>query len=119
MSTCSPTSSASTAAAGCSTTSSWRAASSSCCARLIRMTTRADPPRSADVLLRGGAVYRVNAARGWAQAVAVTGDRILAVGSDAELRELVTSATRVIDLRGRMLLPGFQDAHVHASGGGL
>jgi predicted amidohydrolase YtcJ len=83
------------------------------------MTTRADPPRSADVLLRGGAVYRVNAARGWAQAVAVTGDRILAVGSDAELRELVTSATRVIDLRGRMLLPGFQDAHVHASGGGL
>ncbi len=75
--------------------------------------------RSADVLLRGGAVYRVDAARSWARAVAVSGDRILAVGSDAELRDLVTSRTRVIDLGGRMLLPGFQDAHVHASGGGL
>jgi predicted amidohydrolase YtcJ len=74
---------------------------------------------SADILLRGGAVYRVDAARSWAQAVAVSGDRILAVGSDADLRELVTSRTRVIDLNGRMLLPGFQDAHVHASGGGL
>lgn len=73
----------------------------------------------ADVVFRGGAVYLVNAARSWARAVAVGGDRILAVGSDDDVRELITSRTRVIDLAGRMLLPGFQDAHVHASGGGL
>jgi predicted amidohydrolase YtcJ len=73
----------------------------------------------ADVVFRGGAVYLVDAARSRAQAVAVRGDRILAVGSDADVRELTGPRTTVIDLDGRMLLPGFQDAHVHASGGGL
>ncbi|HEY2551921.1 MAG TPA: amidohydrolase [Streptosporangiaceae bacterium] len=77
----------------------------------------ADGP--ADILLTGGAVYRVDAARSWAQAVAVRGDRIAAVGSDAAVRALAGPATRIIDLAGRMLLPGFQDAHVHAAGGGL
>jgi predicted amidohydrolase YtcJ len=73
----------------------------------------------ADVLLTGGAVYRVDAARSWAQAVAVRGGRIAAVGSDADVRALAGPSTRVIELDGRMLLPGFQDAHVHAAGGGL
>jgi predicted amidohydrolase YtcJ len=76
-------------------------------------------PRRADVLFRGGVVYRVDPARSWSQAVAVAGDRILAVGPDADLRGLAGSGTQIIDLRGRMLLPGFQDAHVHASAGGL
>jgi predicted amidohydrolase YtcJ len=73
----------------------------------------------ADLVLTGGEVYRVDASRSWAQAVAVTGGRIAAVGTDAEVRELAGAGTEVIDLRGRMVLPGFQDAHVHASGGGL
>jgi predicted amidohydrolase YtcJ len=73
----------------------------------------------ADVAFVGGAVYRVNAARSWAQAVAVSGDQIVAVGTDADVRPLISSSTTVIDVRGRMLVPGFQDAHVHASGGGL
>jgi predicted amidohydrolase YtcJ len=75
--------------------------------------------RSADVAFVGGAVYQVTAARGWAQAVAVGGDKILAVGGDDDVRPLIGSGTTVIDLRGRMLVPGFQDAHVHNSGGGL
>jgi predicted amidohydrolase YtcJ len=73
----------------------------------------------ADVLFRGGVVYRVDPARSWTQAVAVADGRILAVGPDADLRGLADRRTRVIDLQGRMLLPGFQDAHVHASAGGL
>jgi predicted amidohydrolase YtcJ len=73
----------------------------------------------ADLVLTGGAVYTVDAARSWAQAVAVRGGRIVAVGSDAAMRPFVGPRTGVIDLRGRMVLPGFQDAHVHASGGGL
>jgi predicted amidohydrolase YtcJ len=76
-------------------------------------------PREADVIFRGGAVYRVDAARTFAEAVAVRGDRIIAVGADSEVTALATARTRVIELGGRMLLPGFQDAHVHASGGGL
>jgi predicted amidohydrolase YtcJ len=75
--------------------------------------------RQAEVVFVSGAVYQVNAARSWAQAVAISGDKILAVGADEDVRPLIGSSTTVIDLRGRMLVPGFQDAHVHASGGGL
>ena len=74
---------------------------------------------AADLVLTGGAVYTVDAARSWAQAVAVTGGRIAAVGSDAGMRPYVGARTEVVNLRGRMVLPGFQDAHVHVSGGGL
>lgn len=70
-------------------------------------------------MLRGGHVYRVDAARSWAQAVAVREGVIMAAGTDSEIGELTGPATRVVDLRGRMLLPGFTDAHVHASAGGL
>jgi predicted amidohydrolase YtcJ len=73
----------------------------------------------ADVVLRDGWAYLVDAARSWAQAVAVADGRIIAVGTDAEVSGLVGPHTEVIDLRGRMLIPGFQDAHVHTSGGGL
>src|SRR6516162_7656206 len=75
--------------------------------------------RPADLVLTGGAVYTVDAARTWAQAVAIRGGRIAAVGTDAEMRPHVGNSTEVVNLRGRMVLPGFQDAHVHASGGGL
>jgi predicted amidohydrolase YtcJ len=73
----------------------------------------------ADLVLTGGAVYTVDAARTWAQAVAISGGRIAAVGTDAEMRPHVGPRTEVVNLRGRMVLPGFQDAHVHASSGGL
>jgi predicted amidohydrolase YtcJ len=74
---------------------------------------------AADLVLTGGAVYTVDAARTWAQAVAVKNGRIAAVGSDADMRPHVGPRTEVQNLRGRMVLPGFQDAHVHASGAGL
>jgi predicted amidohydrolase YtcJ len=73
----------------------------------------------ADLVLRGGAVYTVDAARRRAEAVAVRDGRIVAVGTDAHVRELVGPRTEVVELRGRMLLPGFQDAHVHPAMGGL
>lgn len=73
----------------------------------------------ADLAFVGGGVYTVNAARRWAEAAAVRAGRIVAVGSDSEVRRLIGPGTEVIDLLGKMLLPGFQDAHVHASAGGL
>ena len=73
----------------------------------------------ADVVDFGGDVYRVDAACTWAPAVAVRGDRIVAVGLDGEVPALAGARTTVVELRGRMLLPGFQDARVHGSGGGL
>jgi predicted amidohydrolase YtcJ len=73
----------------------------------------------ADLAFLNGAVYTVDAARTRAQAVAVRDGAILAVGTDAAIREHVGPGTDVVDLDGRMLLPGFQDAHVHPPSGGL
>ncbi|HEX6330142.1 MAG TPA: amidohydrolase [Actinomycetota bacterium] len=66
-----------------------------------------------------GVVHTVDRRRTRARAVAVRAGRIVAVGDDADIRDLVDGSTEVVDLRGRMLLPGFQDAHVHPPGGGL
>ena len=80
---------------------------------------QADGP-PADLVFVGGAGYTMDAARRWVRAVAVRGERIVAVatGSDRELRDLVGPRTEVVDLKGGMLLPGFQDAHVHPVSGG-
>jgi len=73
----------------------------------------------AELVLRNGAVYTVDAARSWAEAVAVRDGRIVYVGSDAGLGALVGTRTRVLDLRGRMVMPGLQDAHIHPISGGI
>ncbi len=75
--------------------------------------------READLILRGGAVYTVDAARSWAQAVAVRDGSIVAAGTDEQVAVLAGPGTRLVDLAGRMVLPGFIDAHVHASAAGL
>jgi predicted amidohydrolase YtcJ len=73
----------------------------------------------ADRVFLSAAVYTVDAARSWAQAVAVRGDRIVYVGTDAGAREYVGPATKVEDLTGRMLLPGFHDSHAHPLSAGI
>jgi len=70
----------------------------------------------AELLLRNGYVYTSGAVRSVAQAVAVKDGLILAVGSDAELQALKGPDTEVIDLQGRMLMPGLQDSHIHIFG---
>jgi predicted amidohydrolase YtcJ len=77
------------------------------------------PERPADLVLTGGHVHTVDPRQPRAEAVAIHGDRISAVGSVAEVAETIGPRTRVIDLAGRLLLPGFQDAHVHPIYGGL
>jgi predicted amidohydrolase YtcJ len=72
----------------------------------------------ADTVFLGGSVFTSTAVRRRASAVAVKGERIVAVGHD-EVRDLVGPTTQVVDLGGRMLVPGFQDAHVHTVWGGL
>ena len=67
----------------------------------------------ADLLLRGGPIYTADAARPWSEAVAVRGRHILALGRETELVELCGPKTEVIDLGGRLLLPGFTDSHIH------
>jgi predicted amidohydrolase YtcJ len=73
----------------------------------------------ADLVFVNGDVYAMDAARSWARAVAVRAGEIVAVGTDDEIADLRGDRTEVVDLAGRLLLPGFQDAHVHPVGGGL
>lgn len=75
--------------------------------------------RSADLVLRGGAVYTLDAARTWATAVAISGGRIVYVGADAGVAPWIGPETRVMELGGKMVLPGFTDAHVHPVEGGV
>jgi len=72
------------------------------------------PP--ADLIFAGGPVF--TGGHGDATALAVRGGRIVAVGGD-EVRDLAGPATETVDLHGRLLIPGFQDAHVHAVMGGV
>src|SRR5262249_39676964 len=72
----------------------------------------------ADLVFTGGPVHLGNPARSRATAVAVAGERIVAVGH-AEVSELIGPHTEVVDLSGRLLIAGFQDAHAHPVGGGL
>ncbi len=74
------------------------------------------PGEKADLLFLHGRVHTLEIARPLAQALAVKGDRILFVGSDAEALVLKGEKTRVIDLDGRSLYPGFTDAHGHLAG---
>jgi predicted amidohydrolase YtcJ len=73
----------------------------------------ATPAEPADLILQHGTVYKVDAARTWAQAVAVRNRRIVFVGSDEDITKFRGPATRVVDLEGRMVLPGFIDSHIH------
>jgi predicted amidohydrolase YtcJ len=77
----------------------------------IDMLAQAKP--TADLIITNAKVWTVDKAHPTAQAVAVIGDRIIAVGSNPEVEVLRGSATKVIDARGKLLLPGFNDAHVH------
>ena len=67
----------------------------------------------ADLVFRGGAVYTVDGGSRWARAVAVRSKRIVYVGDDAGAAALIGPATRVVELNGRMLLPGFIEGHTH------
>jgi predicted amidohydrolase YtcJ len=73
---------------------------------------------TADLVLRGGRVFAGKGLPG-GTALAVRGDRVLRVGDDAALARYVAAGTRVIELAGRLVVPGFNDAHVHFLDGGF
>ena len=74
---------------------------------------------SAELVFRGGHVHTVDPARPRAEAVAVQAGRIVAVGDEGEIKPWISPRTRVVDLKGGLLVPGFQDAHVHPLHGGI
>ncbi len=67
----------------------------------------------ADYLFQNGHVYTVNQKQPWAEAVAVKENKIIFVGSDSEAKAFIGKNTKIIDLNGQMLMPGFIDGHNH------
>ncbi|HYB41999.1 MAG TPA: amidohydrolase family protein, partial [Candidatus Methylomirabilis sp.] len=83
------------------------------------MTTNRSVNGKADLIFTGGRVHTVNPANDIVPALAVGSGRILAAGGDEDIRALADSGTRVVELRGRSLLPGFVDAHCHLPSVGM
>jgi predicted amidohydrolase YtcJ len=83
------------------------------------ISLRAQSKPTADLIITNAKVWTVDKAHPTAQAVAVLGDRIIAVGSNEDVNVLRGYDTQSIDAGGKLLLPGFNDAHVHFVGGGL
>src|SRR5262245_8060949 len=77
----------------------------------------AEAPK-ADLVLLNGKVWTVNRKQPEAEAIAVWRDRILAVGTSDDVKKLAGPKTRVIDLKGRRVVPGFYDSHIHLLGSG-
>ena len=89
-------------------------------ATLVPITGRAQLPRLSppDVVLLNAKVITVDSAFSIAEAVAIRGDRVMAVGTSAQMRAVAGPSTRVIDLRGQTVMPGLMDNHLHGAGGG-
>jgi predicted amidohydrolase YtcJ len=79
--------------------------------------TNQDP--AITIAIVNGRVWTGDPVRPWAEGVALTADRIAAVGTDSEIRGMLSKGTRVIDAHGRMVVPGFIDSHVHFLSGGM
>ncbi|MFT6955139.1 MAG: putative amidohydrolase YtcJ [Halieaceae bacterium] len=69
--------------------------------------------KNADLVMHNARVYTVNSAQPWASAIVIASEKIVYVGTDAGAKQWIGPSTRVQDLDGRLVLPGFQDAHVH------
>lgn len=72
--------------------------------------------RHADRIFVNGKIWTADDAEPLARALATSGDRIIAVGSDEEVRAMAAPDTAVFDLRGHLVVPGFQDSHLHFPG---
>ena len=74
---------------------------------------------AADVVVMHARIYTVNSKQTWAEALAVRGEKIVAVGTDQEIAPYRGTSTKVIDAGGRLVLPGFTDCHVHFMDGSI
>lgn len=75
--------------------------------------------QSVDTIVHHAKIYTVNAKQPWAEALAIQGDKVVAVGSEADVEKLRTPKTKMIDAGGHLVLPGFVDCHIHFLDGSL
>jgi hypothetical protein len=88
----------------------WRRLSS--LVTVAMLATACAGPVTPDLVITNARVFTNDAARPWAEALAIKGERVIAVGSSVEVRAAANAATRVVDAGGRVVVPGFNDARV-------
>lgn len=88
----------------------WRRLSS--LVTVAALATACAGPVTPDLVITNARVFTNDTARPWAEALAIKGDRVIAVGSGTDVRAFATAATRVVDAAGRVVVPGFNDARV-------
>lgn len=71
--------------------------------------------QSPNLILKNGSIYTVNRRDLWVEAIAISEDRITFIGADRDAEKLMNPKTEIIDLQGKMVLPGFIDSHAHPS----
>ena len=71
---------------------------------------------TAEIVVNNANVHTIDSKTPQTQAIAIRGNRIIAVGTNSEIRKLIKKDTKVIDAKGKLLLPGFNDSHVHFTG---
>jgi predicted amidohydrolase YtcJ/beta-lactamase class A len=76
-------------------------------------------PVQADLILTNGRIWTGDSGRPWAEALAARGERLIAVGTNDDIKKLAGAETRVIDLQGKLAVPGFIDDHTHFVNGGF
>jgi predicted amidohydrolase YtcJ len=86
---------------------------------LMTIAIAAENPAPADMIVIHGKVYTVNEKQPWAQAIAIRSGRIVAVGKDSEIEEFRGASTHVINAGGQLVLPGFEDCHIHFMDGSM
>ncbi|KAK8103307.1 amidohydrolase family-domain-containing protein [Apiospora sp. TS-2023a] len=87
---------------------------------LVSIACAANPAPLADIVFRNGSIYTLDAASSVAAALAIKGGYISSIGqNDADIEPLIGVDTKVVDLQGRMLMPGLIDSHMHVLTGGL
>jgi len=89
------------------------------CCLVLPERNQAQSRPSADLIITNAKIWTVDKSLPMAQAVAILGDRIVAVGSSADVDAWRGPNTHVVDAGGKLLLPGFNDAHVHFVSGGM
>jgi predicted amidohydrolase YtcJ len=86
---------------------------------LLTAPVHAQPVAAPELILFRGRILTVDSSNRVAEAIAIRGERIVAVGTTADVRRLAGRSTRIVDLRGRTVTPGLIDAHSHFSGGAV
>lgn len=88
-------------------------------ASALSVSAQSGRRQTADIVFRHGAIYTLDRQKPWVDAVAVAGGKIVFAGADQDAERFIGRKTRVVELNGRMVLPGFHDSHVHPVESGM